>query len=431
MNHQEMIDAESESSSSSNQVNPIHHDDGSSKTSSPSSSSPNVAMKPNQVILRIYFIDDTHKTLSIDPNTINGEQLWDMVSEKVGINNRDAECFFVWAQSDEIEWLLYNHQKISDVINNWNAIKSRYIDNPNGADSPPLSPGATLKKLTPTLGRKSSSLLESLRGSKKEKEQSKSMSTAVAIEHKSNKVHASFPTLGEVGMFRLVYRATSVLPLQLEKNVSSPEAIHLLYIQAVHHVVQSNYPCEEDIAVKLASIQLQVNVGDNKQEHTMHLRESLNRYIPQHLVSKHTAAEWENIVLPQHVLLRGSNISQLKKAYLESCQRWIYYQSTFFNAKFVPVNTSFFTQDFEGRVRIGINSYGFHIIDPKVMKIVSHNYKDIICWDNTSSSFSIQVMTTNKQNAQKSYMFKTTVGELINDLLHDWHADWEVDMKKN
>jgi len=419
-------------------------------------------------LIRIYFIDDTHKTLPIDPNNTTGDQLWDLVSEKIGINNKDAECFFIWAQNDDIEWLLFNHQNISEVINNWNILKKRYCNNEEESTSPISSPklfGNTIKRIkggsspsssptnTPssTTGTGSSDsntttatttddLKSSGGGSKlgflgtigrknKSSPSSSSMSTSVAIEHAS-KLRSSFPTLGEEGHFRLVYRPTSVLPLWVEKSIVSNEATHLFYIQAIHNVINSNYPCEEDIALKLASIQLQVSVGDNKLEHQNHFKESIDRYIPSHLKSKRKPEEWEALVVPQHTLLRGSDPIQLKKAYLETCQRWTYYGSTFFDAKYIPTNHSFFQQEFQGRVSLGVNGNGFHIVDPKAMKIVSFHYKDIIAWDSTPISFTIQVNTRVKSEPIKLFTFKTRQGELVNDILHDWTVEWGNDLKQ-
>ncbi|KAF2078262.1 hypothetical protein CYY_000452 [Polysphondylium violaceum] len=423
-------------------------------------------LKDNQVLIRIYFIDDTHKTLPIDPNNTTGDQLWDLVSEKIGINNKDAECFFIWAQNDDIEWLLFNHQNISEVINNWSILKKRYCNKEEETISPISSPkllGNTIKmkirggssssssgNTTPppsspttdnttaaTTADDSNSLKSSSGGGKlgfltigkkKSSSTSTSMSTTVAIEHAS-KLRSSFPTLGEEGHFRLVYRPTSVLPLSLEKSIVSNEATHLFYIQAIHNVINSNYPCEEDIALKLASIQLQVSVGDHKAEHQSHFKESIDRYIPSHLKSKRKPEEWEALVIPQHTLLRGSDPAQLKRAYLETCQRWTYYGSTFFDAKYIPTNHSFFQQEFQGKVSLGVNGNGFHIIDPKAMKIVSYHYKDVLVWDSTPTSFTIQV-NTNKSDPTKVYTFKTRQGELVNDLLHDWAVEWEKDLKK-
>ncbi|KAN0043360.1 hypothetical protein ACTA71_011012 [Dictyostelium dimigraforme] len=437
-------------------------------TQSPSlSSSSNITstsrLGSNQVLIRIYFIDDTHKTLSIDPSNTTGDQLWEMVSEKLGIKNRDSECFFVWAQNDEIEWLLFNHQNISEVIKNWGILKKRYCNTEELSSSPILGGLSTIRgkkgntNSTSNLednvgssssanndGSSSSSTTNSPKGGlsgfltlgRKNKAQSSqlqsqsSLSTTIASEHAS-KLRSSFPTLGEEGQFRLVYRPTSVLPLELEKSINTAEATHLFYIQAIHNVINSNYPCEEDVALKLASIQLQVLVGDQKMEHQDHFKESITRYIPSHLLNKRKVEEWEQLVIPQHSLLRGSDSLQLKRAYLETCQRWAYYGSTFFKAKYIPANTSFFTQEFQGKVSIGINGNGFHIIDPKEMKMVSYSYRDIIAWDSTSNSFTIKFkIGQEKKFETKPYIFKTPQGELINDLISDWSEEWESKEKK-
>ncbi|KYQ91868.1 Band 4.1 domain-containing protein [Tieghemostelium lacteum] len=390
----------------------------------------NNKLKGNQVLIRVYFIDDTHKTISIDPTQTTGDQLWDLVSEKLGINNRDAECFFLWAQNDEIEWLLFNHQNISDVIKNWGILKRRYCE--------PVSEGTgIISKANKTLSKKTGVLegkLGFLTIGKKSgsKNQNNAMSKAIANDHANAHLKSSFPTLGEEGHFRLVYRPTSVLPISVEKSITTSESTHLFYIQAVYNIINSNYPCEEDIALKLASIQLQVQVGDQKPEHNEYFKESLSRYIPTHLIQKHKPEEWEALVSPQHILLRGSDSIHLKRAYLETCQRWQYYGCTFFSAKYVPVTTSFFLQEFEGKVSIGINGHGIHIIDPKAMKIVSYHYRDIAAWDSTINSFSVQVaVRNNKQSDQiKIYTFTTLQGELINDLMHDWlNEEWSKEAK--
>ncbi|EFA74911.1 Band 4.1 domain-containing protein [Heterostelium album PN500] len=298
-----------------------------------------------QLMVRVYFIDDTHRTLMIDPNTVTGDKLWEMVSDKLAIKNKDAECFFVWAQSDEIEWLLYNHQTMQEVINGWDVIRKRYVEQPGSNESSPnnMSPRSTgpvgtlrgkIASLSPTLRSKSSANLNS------------SVSQADlngADGKKTGQIVSSFPTLGDKAQFKLVYRATSVLPLAQERSIISPEA------------------------------------------------------------------------------------------YLETCQRWVYYGSTFFKAKYIPSTTSFFLQEFEGKVRLGVNGYGVHIIDPKAMKIVSYHYRDIVCWDSTESSFTIQFLITTgskQQQSKKAYIFKTQQGELINDLMHDWMAEWEHEVKK-
>lgn len=55
-----------------------------------------------------------------------------------------------------------------------------------------------------------------------------------------------------------------MLPVSLERNIKDRAAIHLFYIQAVRNVIDSNYPCEPELAAALAGLQLQLALGDNK-----------------------------------------------------------------------------------------------------------------------------------------------------------------------
>ncbi len=52
---------------------------------------------------------------------------------------------------------------------------------------------------------------------------------------------------------QLTFRTTSILPLSQERNIKDPMAIYLFYIQAVFNVIESNYPCEPDVAGKQRS----------------------------------------------------------------------------------------------------------------------------------------------------------------------------------
>jgi len=44
-------------------------------------------------------------------------------------------------------------------------------------------------------------------------------------------------------------------------------------------------------------------------------------------------------------------------------------------------NPCFFKQEFEGKVRVGINENGVHIIDPKALKVVSLRFEQILSWN--------------------------------------------------
>lgn len=46
-------------------------------------------------------------------------------------------------------------------------------------------------------------------------------------------------------------------------NSTDPKMVHLLHAQAVHHVITGIYPVEEQMAVKLAALQVQARFGDH------------------------------------------------------------------------------------------------------------------------------------------------------------------------
>ena len=261
----------------------------------------------------------------------------------------------------------------------------------------------------------------------------------------------------EVEDFQFIFRPTSVLPLVVEHSLIQPEAIHFLYVQgisllylftsfsyllspplnfssptlfylvlslslslanthpAVHHVVNSNYPCLTQTAIILAGVQLQIQLGDQKSDHLEHIkypfsfsslplflvlilffcflneqkltisRDSLEHYIPEHLRDKRKQEEWVQDIFSAHQLHKGKDTLALKRAYLEVVQQWPFYGCTFFRVKYlffllfpsssslfcsppcfcslivrtgVPSQTSFFKQEYQGTVVVGINHFG-------------------------------------------------------------------------
>lgn len=95
---------------------------------------------------------------------------------------------------------------------------------------------------------------------------------------------------------------------------------------------------------------------------------------------------WEEALLKEHKGLLNKDIFQAKKDYLTIVRQWIYYGSTFFKAKYIPGESVYFKQEFEGKVRVGVNERGLHVIDPKKMvrsqqTNATTNLMDLIlCW---------------------------------------------------
>jgi hypothetical protein len=194
-------------------------------------------------------------------------------------------------------------------------------------------------------------------------------------------------------------------------------------------VVNSNYPCLTQTAVILAGVQLQIQLGDQKAEHLEHIKEALSSYIPEHLRDKRKNEEWVNDIHTAHQLHKGKDPLALKKAYLEVVQQWPFYGCTFFRAKGVPSQTSFFKQEYQGTVVVGINHIGIHLVHPRALKFETWKFQDLVYWDSTplnGGAFVFQVITNNKQEPSRTYTLKTPQADLINDLMHDWAEEWKV-----
>jgi len=127
----------------------------------------------------------------------------------------------------------------------------------------------------------------------------------------------------------------------------------------------------------------------------------------------------------------------LKIAYLDLVRKWPFYGSTFFKARYIPGESVFFKQEFEGKVRVGINENGVHIIDPKALKVVSLRFEQILSWNSEKKRFwfyyqkednssqgqllkrSQSTLFALKQQHQ-FYQFAAYQSELMDDLLCDW-----------
>lgn len=349
--------------------------------------------------IRVYLLDGSYKTVRIDPNLNTIEELWEIVSEKLNLTSFSAQVFFLWAKSKDLELLLYTDSTISNVRGEWASLERKYNPRVN-----------VITKTMSTL---------SFRNLGKE-------------PFDIRKSNSDLPKLGqfEEDPFQFVFRTTSVLPLYVEKKCTDQGAINLFYIQAVYNVITSNYPSNKEIAVKLGGIQLQLTVGDQNPEihksGNLIESQSLKKYIPEHLLGTLKAEEWESNLFAEHLNHKGKDNNSLKLMYLDLVREWPYYGSTFFKARYIQ-NETFYKQDFEGQVRIGINGNGLHLISPKEMKVITYSYNELSTWDSEKGIFLFEVKEVEKgglfklkKKPTKLYQFKSEQADLINDLLCDW-----------
>jgi len=62
--------------------------------------------------------------------------------------------------------------------------------------------------------------------------------------------------------WRFHYKREALLPKEDDRKVKDPSAIKLLYSEALYNVLYSRFPCEEEEAINLAALQMQIVYGD-------------------------------------------------------------------------------------------------------------------------------------------------------------------------
>jgi hypothetical protein len=198
-----------------------------------------------------------------------------------------------------------------------------------------------------------------------------------------------------------------------------PTCQHMLYIQAVHDVVSSNYPCSVDEAVKLAGIQAYCNYGDfNPSLHKAgFLTTKIHQYIPKLLLPTKSTEEWEKLVLSQYQSLMDSTRSQgqAKVQYLEICMKWHFYGCNFFQVD----QQDSTNQVVNPRVYLGINWEGIMVLKHPNKELMSiFPYTDICSWSSSQTLFSIVVGSAEPDSGDDVnvvHPFGTREGKQISD----------------
>eukprot|EP01116_Phalansterium_solitarium_P022761 TRINITY_DN7636_c0_g1_i2.p1 TRINITY_DN7636_c0_g1~~TRINITY_DN7636_c0_g1_i2.p1 ORF type:complete len:491 (-),score=86.42 TRINITY_DN7636_c0_g1_i2:41-1462(-) len=337
--------------------------------------------------LRVYFIDGSFKSVPVIPNETTIEELWDIVGDKLGLTVDVAQNFFIWGIQGDLEMLLYADSTIAEVRAEWPKYHRKYSND---------------EKLTKRASRmlKSSFL--------------KRFSRATITETE------------EPAGLKFTFKPTCIVPIRVERNVKSVEAIDLFYKQAVHNMVKSNYPTDIDTALQLAAFQMQVTVGDRDPEihKPGYLGPDILKYIPEWYHEQRGHADWEALVYVRHDLNRGKDKLICQMLYLQLVRQYSYYGSTVFAAKYTPPGQGFFHQEFSGDMKLGVNGEGIHIIDFFMRRFYSVPFEKIAAMESDGKYFWF-TERTDTGLAPLMHTVKTRQSDLIEDLVHDWFGEWK------
>jgi len=174
---------------------------------------------------------------------------------------------------------------------------------------------------------------------------------------------------------------------------------------------------------------------------------ALKSYVPEHLNNKLKPEDWETSLFIEHQTHKGKDNHALKLSYLNIVRQWNHYGCTFFKARNITQKEqNFFSQDFEGKVRIGVNENGVHIIEPRIMQVMTFPFDKLVDWNSQKQTFFMEVeddglksksilsgletikplksFIPSKKVPTKQIYYKSAQAELVNDQICDWLEEY-------
>lgn len=191
------------------------------------------------------------------------------------------------------------------------------------------------------------------------------------------------------------------------KELMDPIAKHYNYLQALANVINGEYPCTVEEAIRLAGLQVQIVYGDHN--HDTHcsgfLASNLDKFIPKTLMGQKKPAEWEQVVFKEHRTHIGVSSELAKTQYLNQVKKWEFYGTTFFPIAKLVANSKKIKS---GKYIIGVNCDGILLLKPKDRSLISkHPFTEICSWASSSSTFAFEF---GSQNDATKYTFETKHG---------------------
>jgi myosin-7 len=205
--------------------------------------------------------------------------------------------------------------------------------------------------------------------------------------------------------FKLVFKVHLFFDVAEEDT----EGISLMYIQAVHDVVDHRYPSSEQDNVTLAALQLQQEFGDCNESANL-LEGNLVKYLPAQYLNKGREEELEERIMKVYQKLAGYSEQEAKLSYLDLVKSWEIYGSEYFFVE--PAGKK---PEFDSEVVIAVNAKAIIVVEPETKEFLKKMpYSEVVTWGHSASTF---VIVQGNMTQQKKLYFKTDQGKEINDLV--------------
>ncbi|EDQ90002.1 uncharacterized protein MONBRDRAFT_24994, partial [Monosiga brevicollis MX1] len=186
----------------------------------------------------------------------------------------------------------------------------------------------------------------------------------------------------------LLFQRSVYLSLSRERQVVDPVVLKLLFEQALHSYLSSEWPVSLDDSAHLAGLLMQIRFADHKGEsHTLgFLTGTLQTFVPAHLQHALRPAEWERRIFEEHKGFRGTlDFVSLHRLFLQFCRQWSFYGCAFYPVGLLkPKRAKAKPEDWT----LGFNAEWLVFTQPTASKI-----KLSLTWNEVQSSLSPQSST--------------------------------------
>ncbi|XP_046687918.1 unconventional myosin-VIIa isoform X2 [Homalodisca vitripennis] len=336
--------------------------------------------KLGTIVCRFFFLDGRTKAIDVHP-TDTASDAAAKLAEKLGLTNLDG--WAIYQSRPDGEEHVRAHDYLYDVIAAWEIKQTK-------ANAPTSS--------FPTLSKRGSA-----------------------------------PTLGS-GENRFLFKR------RLFRNTREisldPVEVNLLYAQAVYHVVKcDDFPVSEKVALQLAGLQAQVNLGDPKDSKTLESYTDIESYLPYRVSRSRGEDVWVPIIAQAHRQYGTGKTSLTAKAlYLSCVMQYPLYGTTMFQVTYRGY------WSYGNSLILGVNSEGLMLIKPDDKFILyEFRYQDVesIFLDPSDSFLTVNLMRQHGDNgSHRCFVFETPqkseIGSLIVSYcpaLAGWITENEVPVK--
>lgn len=192
-----------------------------------------------------------------------------------------------------------------------------------------------------------------------------------------------------------------------EREMQDLIAKHHVYIQALHSVIDSEYPCSVEDAIKLAGLQVQIVYGDHKPgNHVVgFLSANLKQFVPKDLFQQKKPNDWEALIFKAHAQNSSKSEEDAKTEYLDVVKQWPFYGTTFY-----PPCKTIGSKKIPNKVIIGVNAEGILLLKKDKELVSTHPFTEICSWASSSTTFAFEF---GSQTESQKYTFETKQGAII------------------